>query len=422
MLTSLVDQEHKHQEEYGNYRKNSGNHNNSRNTSNDTNEQPSNHSCSNSKSDRRRKALAVEEKPEDKNDEPCTSSSSSESDSSEDEKGLLCLFSQDDSDEELCLMAEKIEVTSQNYSSNYSSESSCHENPREAFERMMKEFDDVKCTHFKRKEENARLLTKRQDLEGLKSKNTEMLESIKDPFLHRVVLRQRRGTKTAGRRGYRTEVAGSSTVLFALLPGVVARRERRGSGVTGLGVIGRTGERAPSRLSATFHRRETGECRRLGAHHGVLVQEGEGKTLYRRSAIERMLGSCYITATAPQLPSPGSRNVHRPTLPWVPMREKREEDGGLREGGALAGGITDVEAAINIRRNQLVGAHSYVAGALLAVLSLVDATRNDNSGNSSDSSSSNNSDDKDYGREASHNQPHDEKKDSLRNGNTEIVD
>ncbi|XP_031099726.1 uncharacterized protein LOC116003928 [Ipomoea triloba] len=82
----------KHQEEYDNYKKSSGNHNNPRSTSNDTNEQP-NYSGNNPKSDRRRKALAVEEKPEDKNDEPCTSSSSSESDSVEDEKGLLCLFS-----------------------------------------------------------------------------------------------------------------------------------------------------------------------------------------------------------------------------------------------------------------------------------------------------------------------------------------
>nr|GMD68435.1 lisH domain-containing protein C1711.05-like [Ipomoea batatas] len=90
-----------------------------------------------------RKALAVEEKSGDKNDEPCTSSSSSESDSSEDEKGLLCLFSQEDSNEELCLMAEEEEVTSQNHSSNYSSESTYHENPREAFERMMKSFDDI---------------------------------------------------------------------------------------------------------------------------------------------------------------------------------------------------------------------------------------------------------------------------------------
>ncbi|XP_031099811.1 uncharacterized protein LOC116004010 [Ipomoea triloba] len=168
----------KHQEEYGNYRKNSGNYNNPKNTSNDANDQPSNYFGNNQKSERRRKALAVEEKPEEKTDEPCTSSSSSESDSSEDEKGLLCLFSQEESDEELCLMAKEDEVTSQNHSSNYSSESSYHENPREAFERTMKEFDDVRYTHFKLKEENAQLLAERQDLEDLKSKNAEMLESI----------------------------------------------------------------------------------------------------------------------------------------------------------------------------------------------------------------------------------------------------
>nr|GMD05988.1 lisH domain-containing protein C1711.05-like [Ipomoea batatas] len=110
----------------------------------------SNYSGNNQKSDRRRKALGVEEKPEEKTDEPCTSSSSSESDSSEDEKGLVCLFSQEDSDEELCFMAEEEE----------------------------EDFDDVRNTHFRLKEENARLLTERQDLKDLKSKNAEMLESI----------------------------------------------------------------------------------------------------------------------------------------------------------------------------------------------------------------------------------------------------
>nr|GMC86572.1 lisH domain-containing protein C1711.05-like [Ipomoea batatas] len=112
--------------------------------------------------------------------------SSSESDSSEDEKGLLCLFSQEDSDEEMCLMAEEEEVTSQNQSFNYSSESVCHENPREAFEKMMKSFYGIEDSHLKLKEENAKLLAERQDLEDLKSKNAEMLESIsqleKQPF------------------------------------------------------------------------------------------------------------------------------------------------------------------------------------------------------------------------------------------------
>ncbi|XP_031131785.1 uncharacterized protein LOC116033166 [Ipomoea triloba] len=163
----------KHQDEH-NYKKNLGNYNNSKNAFNEGDEQ----SNKNQKNDRRRKALAVEEKSGDKNDESCTSSSSSESDSSEDEKGLLCLFSQEDSDEELCLMAEEEEVTSQNHSSNYSSESTYHENPREAFERMMKSFDDIEDSHFKLKEENVKLLAERQDLEDLKSKNAEMLESI----------------------------------------------------------------------------------------------------------------------------------------------------------------------------------------------------------------------------------------------------
>nr|GMD19195.1 60S ribosomal protein L3 [Ipomoea batatas] len=85
---------------------------------------------------------------------------------------------QEDSDEEMCLMAEEEEVTSQNQSSNYSSESVCHENPREAFERMMKSFYGIEDSHLKLKEENAKLLAERQDLDDLKSKNAEMLESI----------------------------------------------------------------------------------------------------------------------------------------------------------------------------------------------------------------------------------------------------
>nr|GMD74871.1 hypothetical protein Iba_chr13aCG9460 [Ipomoea batatas] len=76
------------------------------------------------------------------------------------------------------------------------------------------------------------------------------------------------------------------------------------------------------------------------------------------------------------------------------------------------------EKCLTLSKEQLSG--EYILKWQLYYLQ--DAIRNDNSGNSSDSSSSNNSDDKDYGREASHNQPHDEKKDSLRNGNTEIVD
>nr|GME07496.1 uncharacterized protein LOC109163772 [Ipomoea batatas] len=89
--------------------KGSSNQNNPRNTPVQTSEQHINYSGNNHKSDRQRKALAVEEKSEEKIDKPCTSSSSSESESSEDEKGFTCLFSQEESDEELCLMAEEEE-------------------------------------------------------------------------------------------------------------------------------------------------------------------------------------------------------------------------------------------------------------------------------------------------------------------------
>nr|GMD60657.1 suppressor protein SRP40-like [Ipomoea batatas] len=70
---------------------------------------------------------------------------------------------QEDSDEEMCLMAEEEEVTSQNQSSNYSSESICHENPREAFEKMMKSFYGIEDSHLKLKEENAKLLGRRRE-------------------------------------------------------------------------------------------------------------------------------------------------------------------------------------------------------------------------------------------------------------------
>nr|GLL49680.1 uncharacterized protein LOC109163772 [Ipomoea trifida] len=163
----------KHYDEH-NYKKNSGRYHHPKSNPNDADEE----SSKNQKNDKRRKALAVEENTGEKNEESCTSSSSSESDSSEDEKGFLCLFSQEDSDEEMCLMAEEKEVTSQNQSFNYSSESVCHENPREAFEKMMKSFYGIEDSHLKLKEENAKLLAERQDLEDLKSKNAEMLESI----------------------------------------------------------------------------------------------------------------------------------------------------------------------------------------------------------------------------------------------------
>nr|GMC84653.1 lisH domain-containing protein C1711.05-like [Ipomoea batatas] len=123
--------------------KNSGKYHHPKNTSNDADEE----SSKNQKNDKRKKSLAVEE-------------------------------NQEDSDEEMCFMADEEEVTSQNHSSNYSSESTYHENPREAFEKMMKSFYGIEDSHLKLKEENAKLLAERQDLEDLKSKNAEMLESI----------------------------------------------------------------------------------------------------------------------------------------------------------------------------------------------------------------------------------------------------
>nr|GLL33429.1 uncharacterized protein LOC109169386 [Ipomoea trifida] len=150
--------------------------------------------------------------------------SSSESDSSEDEKGLLCLFSQEDSDEEMCLMAEEEEVTSQNQSFNYSSESVCHENPREAFEKMMKSFYGIEDSHLKLKEENAKLLAERQDLEDLKSKNAEMLESISQ------LEKQQRQSTTSGEprvTAISSPFSFSRDAATASVSGGASRRRRR---------------------------------------------------------------------------------------------------------------------------------------------------------------------------------------------------
>nr|GLL46168.1 uncharacterized protein LOC109169386 [Ipomoea trifida] len=166
----------KHQDE-NNYKKNSGRYHHPKSNPNDADEE----SNKIQKNDKRRKALAVEEKTKEKNEESCTSSSSSESDSSEDEKGLLCLFSQEDSEEETCFMAEEEEVTSQDQSSNYSSESVCHENPRETFEKMMKSFYGIEDSHLKLKEENAKLLAERQDLEDLKEVSKRGREVVQQP-------------------------------------------------------------------------------------------------------------------------------------------------------------------------------------------------------------------------------------------------
>nr|GLL29936.1 uncharacterized protein LOC109169386 [Ipomoea trifida] len=197
----------KHQDEH-NYKKNSGRYHHPKSNPNNADEE----SSKIQKNDKRRKALAVEEKSGEINEESCTSSSSSESDSSEDEKGLLCLFSQEDSDEEMSLMAEEEEVTSQNQSSNYSSESEYHENPREAFEKMMKSFYGIEDSHLKLKEENAKLLAERQDLEDLKSKNAALNGATSNNG------RRRARLGVAVRQGYKAERRRSRMWRWFLVP------------------------------------------------------------------------------------------------------------------------------------------------------------------------------------------------------------
>nr|GMD88365.1 hypothetical protein Iba_chr14cCG6340 [Ipomoea batatas] len=54
----------------------------------------------------------------------------------------------------------------------------------------------------------------------------ELRQRTEDPFCIASSFAGEGETKTAGRRGYRTEIVGSSTVHSVLLPGAVARRER----------------------------------------------------------------------------------------------------------------------------------------------------------------------------------------------------
>nr|GMD95268.1 hypothetical protein Iba_chr15aCG10690 [Ipomoea batatas] len=66
-------------------------------------------------------------------------------------------------------------------------------------------------------------------------------------------------TKTAGRRGYRTEIVGSSTVHSVLLPGVVARREREQGdrGLRSLAERGRMAETSRPPRGEGRHKRFT---------------------------------------------------------------------------------------------------------------------------------------------------------------------
>ncbi|XP_019168022.1 PREDICTED: uncharacterized protein LOC109163772 [Ipomoea nil] len=123
-----------------------GNSSNPRNSPGETSGRSANNSSSHTKGDRRIKALVIEESVEKATPEQCTSSSSSESESSGDEKGLICLYNQQDSDEDLCLMT--------------------------------KDEEYVKNTHAKFKEEDAQLLAECESIKSIVLKNNEMMSII----------------------------------------------------------------------------------------------------------------------------------------------------------------------------------------------------------------------------------------------------
>ncbi|XP_019155251.1 PREDICTED: uncharacterized protein LOC109152131 [Ipomoea nil] len=114
---------------------------------------------SHSRHQRRRKAMVVNEPTEVAEPETSASSSSSESESLGDEKGLLCLFSREKDESDMCLMANNNEVNSQTSSSTQVETSSDSEgNPNEKIFEMMMDFEVIKSTYSKLKEENSRLL------------------------------------------------------------------------------------------------------------------------------------------------------------------------------------------------------------------------------------------------------------------------
>ncbi|XP_019172869.1 PREDICTED: uncharacterized protein LOC109168311 [Ipomoea nil] len=114
------------------------------------------HETNQSRNDRRRKAMVVNETNEVVEPELSTSNSSSESESSEDEKGLLCLYSQKESDDNLCLMAKDNEVDSQSSSfTQIESSLESEEGSVDSVKKLMRDFKVVKNTYSKIKEENS---------------------------------------------------------------------------------------------------------------------------------------------------------------------------------------------------------------------------------------------------------------------------
>ncbi|XP_019157180.1 PREDICTED: uncharacterized protein LOC109153771 [Ipomoea nil] len=128
-----------------------------------------------SRHERRRIAMVVNESNEVVEPEESTSSSISDIESSEAEKVLLCLFSREENENHICLMANHDEVNSQpSFSTQIESSSESEESSNESVNKMIRDFEVVKNTYSKLKEENSRLMISYDELRSVRIKNIEL--------------------------------------------------------------------------------------------------------------------------------------------------------------------------------------------------------------------------------------------------------
>ncbi|XP_019194891.1 PREDICTED: uncharacterized protein LOC109188716 [Ipomoea nil] len=119
--------------------------------------------------------------------ETSTSNSSLDSESSKGEKGLLCLFSREEDENSWCLMAKDDEVNSQSSSSTQIESSSgseesvefgrwmfSTESSMDSVVKLMRDFQVVKNTYSKLKEENSQLMISYDELRRVRIKNIEL--------------------------------------------------------------------------------------------------------------------------------------------------------------------------------------------------------------------------------------------------------
>ncbi|XP_019173495.1 PREDICTED: uncharacterized protein LOC109169051 [Ipomoea nil] len=127
----------------------------------------------NSRNERRKKAMVVNEPSDTAEAESSSSSSSSEDENSEEEKGLMCLFSQES--EDLCLMVDDDEVNSQS-SSCYLAESSSvrSQTSNESVSEMMRRFKIIESTYSKLKDENSQLMISYNALRQVRIENVKL--------------------------------------------------------------------------------------------------------------------------------------------------------------------------------------------------------------------------------------------------------